>query len=61
MILYIQDIAQTYYFSLWSTCYKKQRFLLYDLAYDGIANFKDGATVLFLLKKGLLKYDNGIA
>jgi len=60
MILYIQDIAQSYYFALWGTCYKKQRFLLYDLAYDGIANFKDGATVLFLLKKGILKFDNGI-
>ena len=60
MILFIQDIAQTYYFSLWKTCYKNQRFLLYDLAYDGIANFKDGGTVLFLLKKGLLKFDNGI-
>jgi len=60
MILYIQDIAQTYYFSLWKTCYKNQRFLLYDLAYDGIANFKDGGTVLFLMKKGLLKFDNGI-
>jgi hypothetical protein len=60
MILYIQDIAQTYYYSLWNTCYKSQRFLLYDLAYDGIANFKDGATVLFLMKKGLLKFENKI-
>ncbi|MCG8309013.1 MAG: cache domain-containing protein [Cytophagales bacterium] len=60
MILYIQDIAQSYYFALWNTCYKKQRFLLYDLAFDNIANFKDGATVLFLLKKGILKFDNGV-
>jgi len=60
LIMYIQDMAHTYYHSLWSTCFKHQRYMLYDLAYDGIANFKDSATVLFLIKKGLLKIDNGL-
>ena len=52
--LKIQTLSYTYYLSLWNTLTREEQYLLYDLAEDGLVNYKnfDSLTKLFL--KGLI-------
>ncbi len=45
------------YFSIWNSLSTKERFLLFDLAEDGIMNTKDKFTLMKLRLKGLIKYN----
>jgi len=45
------------YFSLWNSLTKKERFILFDLAEDGLVNTHDLKTLFKLLKKGVIVYD----
>lgn len=58
VVLEIQHLAQPYYSALWNTLTSEERFVMYDLAKDDFVNVKNKNTILTLLKKGLLKYDN---
>ncbi len=57
ILLKIQSMAQPFYFSLWSTCSKEEKYVLYDLADDGFVNTKDKSVMLALMEKGLIFYD----
>lgn len=57
IILKIQSMAQPFYFSLWNTCSKEEKYLLYDLSDDGFVNTKDKQVLLRLMEKGLIFYD----
>ncbi|MEO1053817.1 MAG: hypothetical protein AAFX87_24480 [Bacteroidota bacterium] len=60
VVLKIQEAAETYYFGLWSTLSKSERYIIYDLAKDRFANINNGHGIKSLLEKGLLIYDNGL-
>ena len=57
IILKIQSMAQPFYLSLWNTCSKEEKYILYDLADDGFVNTKDKQVLLRLMEKGLIFYD----
>jgi len=59
VILKIQSLAQSHYHTLWSTCSSREKLLIYDLAEDDFINVKNAQNVSGLLKKGLLKSENG--
>lgn len=50
----ISDMAQNYYSAIWSACSQEEKFLLYDLAQDGLVNPKNERTLSLLVRKGLL-------
>ncbi len=49
----IKSLAYTYYASIWSTCSKDERFLIYDLAEDGLVNVKNAPSIIHLIYKGV--------
>lgn len=57
ILLKIQSMAQPFYFSLWNSCAKEERYILYDLAVDGFVNTDDKIVLLKLMEKGLIYYD----
>ena len=46
-----------YYKGLWEKSSTRERYIMYDLAQDGFANTKNSTSVLYLINKGLLKWD----
>jgi len=52
---YIVDAAQNYYFAMWNTCSKEEKFLLFDLAQDGLLNIKNEKVIYDLVRKGILE------
>ena len=48
-----------FYFSIWQTLTKEEKFFMYDLAEDGLVNCYDKYTLSLLLNKGLIVYKNG--
>lgn len=56
MVLKIQDLAENYYFSIWNTCSKQERYVLYDLAQDEIANPANKKTIFGLVNKGIISF-----
>ena len=59
IILKVQSLAELYYYSIWSTLSRDEKFLVYDLAIDGFVNTKNGLAIRVLMQKGLLKWDRG--
>ncbi|MGD1889480.1 MAG: cache domain-containing protein [Cyclobacteriaceae bacterium] len=57
VLLKIQSMAQPFYFSLWNTCSKEEKYILYDLADDGFVNTKNKPVIMALMEKGLIFYD----
>jgi|GEM_PF-4758972 len=49
----VKSLAYTYYASIWSTCSKDERFLIYDLAEDGLVNVKNAPSIIHLIYKGV--------
>ena len=49
----VKSLAYTYYASVWSTCSKDERFLIYDLAEDGVVNNKNASGIIQLIYKGI--------
>ena len=54
IIFKIQSLSTAYYHSLWSTCSKKEKYVIYDLAQDGLVNPRNFQTIDTLLNKGLI-------
>jgi hypothetical protein len=52
----IQHLAEPYYTSLWANCTKKEKYVLFDLADDGLVNPRNTKTITKLLNKGLIIY-----
>nr|WKN34204.1 hypothetical protein K4G66_17640 [Tunicatimonas sp. TK19036] len=57
VLMKIQSMAQPFYFSLWNTCSKEEKYILYDLADDGFVNTENKQVLLRLMEKGLIFYD----
>ena len=49
----VKSLAYTYYASIWSSCSKDERFLIYDLAEDGLVNIKNDEVIVQLIYKGI--------
>lgn len=47
------------YFSLWHSLSLKERFIIYDLAEDGLLNARDSFMLMKLKRKGILSYNRG--
>lgn len=57
IILKIQSMAQSFYFSLWNNCSMEEKYVLYDLAKDGFINPKARNQLYLLMEKGLIYQD----
>jgi hypothetical protein len=55
----VLDRADAYYRSLWSTCTKDERLVLYQLSKDGWANPKNRKAIQDLIRRGLVVKDSG--
>jgi hypothetical protein len=53
-VLKVEDMATTYYHSLWNSFSNTEKRLLYDLAIDRFVNVKNVAAIRTLLQKGVL-------
>ena len=60
LVLKIQSLAEPYYYSLWSSLSKEERFLVYDLAKDGFINVKNTRGIHILMEKGIFIYENNL-
>jgi hypothetical protein len=54
LILKIQSLATFYYYSLWKSCTAEEKYLLYDLAQDGLVNTRNVKVITSLVNKGLV-------
>lgn len=56
----VDDIANNkwLYSDRWDKCSEKEKFLLFNIARDGLINYKNTMEIIALLKKGLLVIDN---
>lgn len=54
IILKIQSLSYNYYLSLWNTLTKEEQYVLYDLAEDGLVNYKNFESLSQLHYKGLI-------
>jgi hypothetical protein len=52
-------ISHHSYFSIWQSLSKEEKFLLYDLAEDGLVNSYDQTTLDLLLERGLIVHRDG--
>ena len=50
-----KEISPAYYRILWSTCTKRERVALYQLAYEGWANCQNQSALRHLFKRGLIE------
>ncbi|MBL0340842.1 MAG: cache domain-containing protein [Bacteroidetes bacterium] len=55
--LKIQTLSYTYYLSLWNSLTREEQYLLYDLAEDGLVNYKNFDSLTKLYLKGLIVKD----
>ena len=53
-VLKIQDIAQNYFYSVWTSLSSKEKYVLYDLASDELTNYKNYIVLAELERKGVL-------
>lgn len=56
----IQSLCSVYYHLLWSTCTENEKYIIYDLAEDGLVNTKNFETIEILLNKGLIIFTNSL-
>lgn len=54
VILRIENRAHLYYQSLWAACTKEERYLIFDLAQDGLINASNLAGLSSLIRKGIV-------
>jgi len=59
-ILTIQQMSYPYYFSIWNSLSKEERYLVYDIAKDRFVNTVNTNAILSLLVKGILIYDHSL-
>ncbi|MCX2744174.1 cache domain-containing protein [Mangrovivirga sp. M17] len=59
-ILLIQEIAYPYYFSIWNSLTKEERYTVYDIAKDKFVNTNNVDGIIDLLHKGVLVYDHSL-
>jgi len=57
-MLNIQSLSQIQFFSIWNGLEIREQYLIYDLAQDGLVNYRNIKVVDNLIYKGILKYDN---
>lgn len=57
LIIKIQSLAAFYYYSIWRTCTAEEKYLLYDMAQDGLLNTRNIRVINSLLNKGLIYHD----
>ncbi|MBL0341313.1 MAG: cache domain-containing protein [Bacteroidetes bacterium] len=58
--LKIQTLSYTYYLSLWNSLTREEQYLLYDLAEDGLVNYKNFDSLTKLYLKGLIIKDGSL-
>jgi hypothetical protein len=49
----VKSLSYTYYAAIWASCSKDERFLIYDLAEDGLVNVKNDESIIQLIYKGI--------
>ena len=54
IILRIENRAHLYYHSLWASSTKEERYLIFDLAQDGLVNASNLAGIQKLIRKGII-------
>jgi len=54
MILKFQNMSYPYYLSIWNSLSREEQYLLYDLAEDGLTNYKSRDIITTLYNKGLI-------
>ncbi len=59
-ILAIQQMSYSYYFSVWNSLSKDERYIAYDIAQDKFVNTINTIGILSLLEKGILIYDHSL-
>lgn len=55
--LNVQNIAQLNYFAIWKSVEEREKPLLYDLAQDGLGNYRNLPVIFNLLNRGILIYE----
>ncbi len=53
-VMKVEELADTYYHSLWNTFSHDEKFLLYDLAKDRFVNLRNVKAIRLLLQKGII-------
>ncbi|NJN25901.1 MAG: hypothetical protein HC819_08005 [Cyclobacteriaceae bacterium] len=59
-ILSIQQMSYPYYFAVWNSLSKDERYIVYDIAKDKFLNTVNVNGILSLLDKGILIYDHSL-
>jgi hypothetical protein len=59
-VLMVQQMSYPYYFSVWNSLSKEERYLVYDIAKDKYVNTTNTNAILSLLSKGILIYDHSL-
>jgi hypothetical protein len=54
-----QTSSYHYYFSIWQSLSREEKFLLFDLAEDGLVNAVDKNTLCLLINKGVIHREDG--
>ncbi|MEM6263329.1 MAG: cache domain-containing protein [Bacteroidota bacterium] len=60
VILKIQSLAELHYQSLWINLSREERYVLYDLAQDGLLNYRNVQVTNTLIRKGLILQDGSL-
>ena len=59
LVLQEQSVSHNFYTEIWESLSTDEKFILYDLAEDGLVNIKNRFAVNLLVNKGLIHNDNG--
>jgi hypothetical protein len=59
-VLTIQQMSYPYYFSIWNSLSKAERYIVYDIAKDRFVNTVNTNGIISLLNKGILVYDHSL-
>lgn len=59
-ILNVQETSYSYYYSIWNSLSKEERYIVYDIAHDKFINTNNVDGIIDLLHKGLLIYDHSL-
>lgn len=59
-ILNVQETSFTYYFAIWNSLSKEERYIIYDIAHDRFINANNVDGIIDLLHKGILIYDHSL-
>ncbi len=59
-IIKVQEMSYAYYFSIWNSLSKEERYIVYDIAKDKFVNTNNTDGILDLINKGILVYDHSL-